>query len=81
MAALWGNEALWQIDSGAHPHEAHYLKLDISKARSRLDWRPALRLDDALKLIIDWSRQRQAGADMRTLTLAQIHAYQTLTPS
>lgn len=81
MAALWGVDAQWQLDTGTHPHEAHYLKLDISKARSRLDWHPALRLNEALKLIIDWSRQRQAGADMRALTLAQIQAYQTLTSS
>ena len=66
-------------NSGEHPHEAHYLKLDISKVRSRLDWHPALRLNGALKLIIDWSKQRQAGADMRELTLEQIHAYQALT--
>lgn len=78
MAGMWGNEAQWQIDTGEHPHEANYLKLDISKARSRLDWHPALRLGEALKLIIDWSRQRQAGANIRTLTLAQIDAYQTL---
>lgn len=79
MAALWGNDANWKIDSGEHPHEAAYLKLDISKARSRLDWHPALRLDDALKLIIDWSKQRQAVANIRQLTLAQINTYQTLT--
>ena len=79
MAALWGDEARWQIDTGEHPHEANYLKLDISKARSRLDWHPALRLNDALALIIDWSKQRQAGTDGRALALAQIHAYQTLT--
>ena len=79
MAAMWGNDAQWQIDTGEHPHEANYLKLDTSKARSRLDWHPALRLNGALKLIIDWIKQRQAGADIRKLTLAQIHAYQTLT--
>ena len=81
MAGLWGNDANWRIDTGAHPHEAAYLKLDISKARSRLDWHPALRLDDALKLIIDWAKQRQAVADIRALTLAQITAYQSLTQS
>jgi CDP-glucose 4,6-dehydratase len=79
MADLWGDEAQWQIDTGQHPHEANYLKLDISKARSRLDWHPALRLNDALKLIIDWSKQRQAGANMRQFTLAQINNYQILT--
>ena len=79
MAALWGSGAQWQIDTGQHPHEANYLKLDISKARSRLDWHPALRLNDALELVIDWSKQRLAGADMRALTLSQIYAHQTLT--
>lgn len=81
MAALWGHDAQWQIDNGEHPHEANYLKLDISKARSRLDWHPALRLNDALTLIIDWARQRQVGADTRTVSLAQIQAYQDLTHS
>lgn len=79
MAAMWGEDAQWQFDDGENPHEANYLKLDISKARSRLGWHPALRLNDALKLVIDWSRQRQAGADMRQVTLGQIHAYQALT--
>ena len=78
MAALWGADAQWQVDTGEHPHEAHYLKLDISKARSRLNWHPALRLKDALALIIDWSKQREAGANMRQLTLAQLQAYQAL---
>jgi CDP-glucose 4,6-dehydratase len=78
MAAMWGNNAQWQVDDGEHPHEANYLKLDISKARTRLNWHPALRLNEALELIIDWSKQHQAGADMRKHTLSQIHAFQTL---
>ncbi len=79
MAAMWGKDAQWKLDIGEHPHEANYLKLDISKARNRLNWHPVLRLNDALNLIIDWAKQRQAGADMRKLTLAQIQSYQILT--
>lgn len=79
MAELWPGEAKWQIDAGEHPHEANYLKLDISKARSRLNWHPALRLEEALKLIVEWSAKRRSGANVRDLTLAQIHSYQTLT--
>jgi CDP-glucose 4,6-dehydratase len=78
MAGLWGNTATWQNDAGDHPHEANYLKLDISKARKHLDWHPALRLEDALKFIIDWSKQRQAGANVRALTLEQIRIYQNI---
>lgn len=79
MARRWGEGAHWQLDAREHPHEAHFLKLDISKARSRLRWQPALRLPDALDLIVDWTRQHLAGADMREATLRQIDSYQTLT--
>ena len=79
MAGLWGTDAQWQVDTGTHPHEANYLKLDISKARSRLNWHPALRLNDALALIIDWTRKHQAGTDMRAFTLTQLQDYQDLT--
>lgn len=81
MAAIWGGNVQWQIDADEHSHEANYLKLDISKARSRLNWYPALRLEDALKLIVEWFNQYGAGADMRKYTLAQIHAYQAFTRS
>lgn len=76
LAQQWPEGASWKIDAGEHPHEANYLKLDISKAGHRLHWQPVMRLEQALCLIVDWSRERQAGADMRALTQAQIQAYQ-----
>lgn len=81
LAAIWGQGAAWHIDSGNHPHEAHYLKLDISKARSRLNWHPNVRLKDALELTINWAKQLKAGSNMREVTLAQLHDYQALTLS
>jgi len=79
MAARWGNGAHWEVDAGEHPHEAGYLKLDISKARSRLHWSPILRLEEALSLIVDWAQQRKTGADARGLTQGQIKSYQQTT--
>jgi CDP-glucose 4,6-dehydratase len=81
MAQMWGESAQWELDKSDHPHEANYLKLDISKAGNRLGWRPALRLNEALKLIIDWSKQRQSGADVHNITMDQIQKYQTLIQS
>lgn len=77
LAALWGDAAKWQVVAGDHPHEATLLKLDISKAAQRLDWRPALHLEQALSLTVDWARGLQRGADARALTLDQIQTYQT----
>ena len=79
LARLWGQGASWEQDEGEHPHEATYLKLDISKARGRLNWHPSLRLANALKMITEWTRQRLAAADVRQLTLNQIRHYQTIT--
>lgn len=78
IARRWGKGAEWEIEEGEHPHEATYLKLDISKARARLNWHPALRLDEALEKIIDWSQARVHGADMQEYTLKQIKDYQSL---
>ena len=71
----WGAKAGWEIDPGEHPHEAAYLKLDCSKAASRLGWRPAIGLDDALRLTVEWYRAYQAGAEMRGITLSQIQQF------
>ncbi len=69
---LWPTELRWALDSGPHPHEARYLKLDSSRARSRLGWRPLLGLDAAMEATVGWYRQLAAGADLRAVTLAQI---------
>ena len=78
MAALWGNSASWHLDTANHPHEAAYLKLDSSKARQLLGWRPVLSLRAALELVVDWHQQRRAEGDVRMVTNRQIAAYSEL---
>ena len=70
IAALGGGVALG-ADGGPHPHEAHHLKLDSSRARARLGWRP-VGLDAALDAIVAWYERFEAGADMRAVTLQQV---------
>ncbi len=76
IAALWPEDLRWVQDDGPHPHEARYLKLDSSKARARLGWRPGLDLEATLASIVDWYRELRAGGDMRGVTLGQIEAFQ-----
>ncbi|HTT93790.1 MAG TPA: CDP-glucose 4,6-dehydratase [Solirubrobacterales bacterium] len=72
LAELWPERVSWTVDEGPHPHEAHYLKLDSSRARARLGWRPSAPLEQALAATADWYREYEAGADMRAVTLAQL---------
>ena len=78
LTQRWGDGANWQVDDSAHPHEAHYLKLDCSKARSTLSWKPRWHLGQALQAIIDWHKAHNTHADrqtLRALCLQQISDY------
>ena len=75
LAERWGADAQWQRDGGQHPHEAHYLKLDITKARARLGWQPRWPLATALHHIVQWQQAWLAHQDMRAFTLRQITQY------
>lgn len=78
ITELWGDGARWALDANPHPHEAHYLKLDCSRARQLLGWRPRLALGDALQWTVEWYRAHGAGADMNAFCLEQIARYQSL---
>ncbi len=78
MANLWGNEVCWTRENLVQPHEAHYLKLDCSKARSQLKWQPKLDIKTALAWVIDWTKALQSGADMKDITINQIKQFISL---
>lgn len=75
LASDWGEGATWKLDGAENPHEAGYLKLDISKARHRLGWTPRWSLDTALCKIVDWHQAYLSGKNMRDISLAQIAEY------
>lgn len=64
MVSSWSG-AKWELDKNAHPHEAGYLKLDISKAKSRLNWHPIWRLEETLSKIINWHQAWLNKHDMQ----------------
>ncbi len=69
----------WQCDEAPHPHEAHCLKLDSSKAHHLLKWRPRWQLQQALQKTLEWHEAWRRCEDMRAITLAQISGYQSIT--
>jgi CDP-glucose 4,6-dehydratase len=76
MTEQWGDGATWQKDNQEHPHEAHYLKLDCSKSKSRLNWHPRWSIEQALEKIIAWHLAYLADQNMREISLEQIRLYE-----
>jgi CDP-glucose 4,6-dehydratase len=75
LSAKWGAVTNSKFQPGQHPHEAHFLKLDISKAKQQLGWQPKWSLDTALDKIIDWQKSWCAGEDMRVKCITQISEF------
>ncbi len=81
MVGFWGEGAAWVLDPEPGVHEAGYLKLDASRARTELAWRPRLRLIDALQWLVEWYKSHAAGDRMQQATLGQIAAFERLNSS
>jgi CDP-glucose 4,6-dehydratase len=61
--------------SDGEMHEAGYLKLDTSKARMRLNWKPKWQLNTALEKIMEWHDAYLTGGSVIELTRNQIRHY------
>lgn len=75
MVEMWGAGARWQLDNDPQPHEARYLKLDISKARSRLHWSPSWNLETTLSRIVKWHHAWLGHENIQAKCLDEINAY------
>ncbi|MDO6764795.1 CDP-glucose 4,6-dehydratase [Agarivorans sp. 1_MG-2023] len=75
LVSNWGEDASWTLSEGEHPHEAHYLKLDCSKAKMRLGWRAVWGLEFTLTKIVDWQKAWLNESDMKQYTVNEIKEY------
>lgn len=71
---VWGKGSI-VIDNNEQPHEAKLLKLDISKAKKELSWRPVYCVKKAIKETISWYKAYHDNVDMPNFSLNQIIEY------
>lgn len=74
-AALWPGAPGYRVEASEF-HEAGLLKLDSSRARHELGWRPRWSLEEALRRSLDWHQAWRHGEAMREFCLVQLAAYQ-----
>lgn len=72
----WGNGASWKNVSEANaPHEANFLKLDCSKSKTVLGWKPHWQIKTAIAKIVEWDKLVQVGNSAAEITDKQIKEY------
>ena len=75
LCEKWNESEGYEIIKGPQPHEANYLKLDCSKARTVLGWTPKWNVERALDKVIEWTRGYQEGENIRDICHRQIDEY------
>lgn len=71
----WGEgvTSIHKKDKG--PHEAKFLKLDISKAKNNLKWKPQRNVKQAVDLTVEWSKAYLTGGNIFDCIDRQIKEY------
>ncbi|MHB9052837.1 MAG: CDP-glucose 4,6-dehydratase [Thermoleophilia bacterium] len=74
--ALWGAGSLEVSHDPESLHEARLLKLDCSKSRDELGWKPVLGAEESIGMTVDWYRNYfEEPARAAEKTAQQIAAY------
>jgi CDP-glucose 4,6-dehydratase len=75
FCAAWGEGMHWINKSDGGPHEANFLKLDCSKIRAELSWRPVWGVREAVGKTALFAKALRAGRDAFEVMREQIDEY------
>lgn len=75
FCSIWGEGLLWHNVSDNGPHEANFLKLDCSRAKSVMNWHPKWNVSQAVQAVVDWSKCYDADGDIKAFTNKQIQEF------
>jgi CDP-glucose 4,6-dehydratase len=67
--------ARWETYTGTQHHEASLLKLDSSKAKHKLGWKPRWSIEEALDMTYNWHKAWKYGNNMTDYSIQQIETY------
>lgn len=78
VSGFLGGANEWVNDDEKNPHEAGFLKLDISKAKHTLGWEPKTNLEAGLEMSTKWYLNYRDTKNARELSLADIARFTAL---
>lgn len=71
----WGGNLNWRKTATDIPHEANWLKLDCSKLKTTIGWKPKWNVEKAIEMTVEWSKCWCAGNDIGECMENQICKY------
>ena len=75
FTTCWGEGASWKHGDYSGEHEANFLKLDCSKIKSILGWKPKWTMSDAIVKTVEWYKVWRDGGDVVGCMDRQIGEY------
>lgn len=80
VKSLWAEycgKAGYVVESVRQPHEATYLKLDSTKARVKLGWKPCWSVDETIKRIVEWTNAYECKKNLMDICHRQIGEFES----
>jgi CDP-glucose 4,6-dehydratase len=71
----WGEGLAWENHFVGGPHEAHFLKLDCSKLKSKFQWQPRWNVSTAVEKTVEWTKVYMNGCNVKKCMDDQIDAF------
>lgn len=68
----WGGQSWYSEEQLNAPHEANFLKLDCSKIKNKLGWKPSIHIDKTVEMTVDWFKNYSDKKDIIAFTEQQI---------
>lgn len=75
FCSIWKENSNWKAVNLNGPHEANFLKLDCSKAKSRLNWSPVWDIYTAIEKAVEWAKKFYQKDNIEKVTERQINEY------
>lgn len=72
---VWGEGLTWENGILGGPHEAGFLKLDCSKIKSLIGWKPRWNIGEAVVKTVEWTKEYLTSGKVCNLMDAQIDEY------
>ena len=67
--------ASWEFQNVDYLHEANILRINCSKAKSQLNWRPRWDIKSSVDKTIEWYKGWKNNLDLQAITVSQIKEY------